>query len=170
MSIQIAGNYLNVVQLQERMDDTVFSYIDTTQKWDKAYPSLDNLLNQAVTFFKDYVESSNGELPKSNTYWNLFMGIASKLIYFNTVSYYRLNDSQQNHVKENVLGSLIYAANCLPEVCNEVNSEFLKEISQSYEEIEFYNGTKGAFEKMILANNNRFDDCVKSFYEFCQIY
>lgn len=168
MSIQIAGNFLNVVQLQERMDDTVFNYIDTTQKWEKAYASLDDLLNQAVTFFKDYVVRSNGELPKSNTYWNLFIGITSKLIYFSSISYYHLNNKQQHDVKKQVLRSLTYAANCLPEVRNELNHEFLKEISQSYEEIELYQNTKGAFEEMILTQNNRFEECLKSFYEYCR--
>lgn len=167
---QISNKVLNLVQLQDRMEELVFNHIDTSQKWDKAYSGLTELLNQSVSYFNQSVENNKGELPKANTFWALFMDIESKLIYFNTLSYLRLKENQLDSIKGNILRLLVQAANCIPEVQKETNTEFLDEICNCYEEIENYNGKKGELKRIILAQNNRLDACLSSFKEFSETY
>ncbi|MBD8026795.1 hypothetical protein H9636_08995 [Ureibacillus sp. Re31] len=153
---------LNLVELNDRMEEIVFNYIDTTQNWKKAYTNLDELVKSAVNHF-NHVVQANGELPKENTYWVLYMNVVCKLLYFHTISNYHLQMNIDQDVKKEVLNLLTVAANCIPDVHMEDNAEFLKELATSYENIELYNGKQGEFEKMIVAQNNRVIDCIKTF-------
>lgn len=161
-------NTLNLFQLKERMEESVFNYIDTIQKWEQAYASLDELVTISVKYFDDYMKM-NGEIPKGNTFWVLFMSVASKLIYFHTIAYFHLKGNERAEIQKEVLELLTIAANCIPEVQKEANVEFLKEIAISYEEIALNNVKKGHFEKIILTQNNRIKDCLNNFTEFTKL-
>lgn len=160
--IQVSDNILNLAQLQDKMDDIVFNHLDTTQNWKRAYEGLDELLLQAISYFKVQVEEANGTLPKGTVYWNLFMDIVSKIIYFRTSAEKHLVDFNNPSEKEKVLYTLKVAANCLPNV-QKGNKEFLQEIAQFYEEIELFEGKEGAFEQFYLSKNNSIEDCLKNF-------
>ncbi len=160
---------LNLLQLKETMDEIVFDYIDSTQKWEKAYEEIDELLNNTVNFYNNHVIKEGG-VPKQNTYWVLFMDIASKLIYFHTMAYYQLKKQQNLDVSKEVLQLYKIAANCIPDVRKLANAEFLIEVAQRYEEIELYNGKQGEFERIILEQNNRANDCINAFRKFTNIY
>ena len=161
---------INLFQLKERMDEYVFNFIDSTQKWEKAYVSLDELVAISVDYFQRYLKE-NGQLPKGNTFWVLFMDVASKLIYFHTMALYHLkkNDSEETFQKK-VIKLYTMAANCIPEINKEANKEFLKEISISYESIELFDGIQGEFEKVIKNKNNQIQDCLATFNEFSTFY
>ena len=81
MTISISNNVLNLADLQQQMDEAIFDYIDSKPNWDKAYILLDEMLEQTTKYFLTVVESK-GNLPKSTTYWILFMELNAKLIYF----------------------------------------------------------------------------------------
>lgn len=164
----LTNKTLNLVQLKDEMDEIIFNYIDTTQKWEVAYSLLDELLKSAVDYFNRYVKAY-GELPKENTYWVLFLDIVSKIIYFHTIAYYQLNVKQQQDVKEQTIQLLTTAANCIPDVNKEVNAEFLNEIASSYDKIQASIGEQGAFEKMIINQKNRASDCIKEFEKFSEL-
>lgn len=158
-------NVLSLFQLEARMDEIVFDYIDTSQKYETAKAKLDELVNSMVEYFSDHVKV-NGDLPKGNTYWVLFMNVASKLIYFHTISYYHLKVEQKEDVKNEVIELLRIAANCLPNVHEEGNAEFLDEVAKSFEEIQPDHGKHGDFKKMILDQNNRPKDCFEAFLKY----
>lgn len=160
--IQVSDNILNLVQLQEKLDGVVFDYLDTTQNWKKAFVELDALLKQAISYYQQQVEEKKRNLPKGNVYWVLFMDIASKLIYFRTVAEKNLIDLSDATNKDHILFNLKVAANCLPNV-QKGNSEFLQEIAQSYEEIELFEGQRGAFEQFYFSQNNSIEQCLENF-------
>jgi hypothetical protein len=153
---------LNLIQLKEEMDGIVFNYIDTSQKWDVAHTQLDELLKNAIDYFDSYTKA-NGDLPKENTYWVLFLNFGYKLIYFHTISYYQLKGCDNEEVKERVVELLTLAANCIPNVKKRSHGEFLNEIARSLEEIQQEPKIQGEFEKSILEQNNQVKDCILSF-------
>lgn len=160
--IQVSDNILNLAQLQDKMDGVVFDHLDTTQNWQRAYDDLDALLLQAISYFNTQVKESNGNIPNGSVYWNLFMDIVSKIIYFRTFAEKNLVDFNNASDKEKVLYNLKIAANCLPNV-QKGNKEFLQEIAQFYEEIELFEGKEGAFEQFYFLQNNAIDDCLRNF-------
>lgn len=160
--IQVSDNILNLAQLQDKMDGIVFDHLDTTQNWQRAYDDLDALLLQAIAYYKAQVKEANGNIPKGTVYWNLFMDIVSKIIYFRTFALKNLVDLNNASEKETVLFNLKVAANCLPNI-QKGNKDFLQEIAQFYEEIELFEGEEGAFEQFYFEQNNSIDDCLKNF-------
>lgn len=164
----ITGKSLNLLQLKEQMDEVVFNYIDTSNKWERAYSELDGLLISIVDFFNSQITSEG--LPKQNTYWILFMDITSRLIYFHTFAFYQMKKLQQEDVTKEVLQSYLIAANCIPDVRKLANAEFLLEVAHSFEEIELYKGKQGEFERAILEQNNQASDCIEAFLNFTKTY
>jgi len=155
-------NTLYVLQLKEQVDETVFNYIDTSEKWDVAYAKLDALLKEAIVNFENYMEV-NGEKPKEDTTSVLFLNGLFKLVYFHTISYYHLEDNKQNEKRAKVLELLILAANCIPNVAKGNFADYLKEIANSYEEISQVEGKQQEFEKAIIEQNNKISDCFAAF-------
>ncbi|KGR86391.1 hypothetical protein CD30_19010 [Ureibacillus massiliensis 4400831 = CIP 108448 = CCUG 49529] len=166
--LSITGKDLNLLKFKEDMDEIVFNYIDTTQKWEKAYSQLDELLNGAVDYFNSHITGVG--MPKQNTYWVLFMDITSKLIYFHTLAYQQLKMIQNEDVTKEVLQLYLVAANCIPDVQKLANAEFLMEVAHSYEELKLYNDKQGEFEKVLLKQNNSADKCIQAFYEFTKSF
>ncbi|KGR74465.1 hypothetical protein [Ureibacillus sinduriensis] len=155
-------NTVNLLQLKEQLDEIVFNYIDTNQKWDIAYSKLDSLLKKVLGYYESYMKA-NGDNPKENTTANLLLNMSYKLIFFHTVSYYRLKETNQEAVKVRVLELLSLAANCIPDVQKENHAEYLEEIAEVYSEISKVQGSQQKFVEGILEKNNRITDCFASF-------
>ena len=151
-----------LLQIKEQLDEIVFNYIDTSQKWEVAYTKLDALIEKATIYYNGFMEAY-GDKPKENTTAILFLNISFKLIYFHTISFYHLKETNQEVVKEQVLELLTLAANCIPDVQKENHAEYLNEIAKSYEEISQVKGKQAEFERSILEQNNRIGDCF-NFY------
>ncbi|RTQ95858.1 hypothetical protein [Lysinibacillus telephonicus] len=166
--ISVTSKALNLLQLKETMDEIVFNHIDSAQKWEKAYNELNELINSTVHFFNSHVTKEG--VPRQSTYWVLFMDIASRLIYFHTVAYHHLKKEQNEEVTKDILQLYTLAANCIPDVRKLASAEFLMEVAQSYEELEYYKGKQGEFERVILEQNNRATDCINAFSKFAKIY
>nr|WP_106780092.1 hypothetical protein [Lysinibacillus timonensis] len=164
--IQVKNGLLNLPQLQAKMDEMVFDYIDSSQKWEKAYKGLDNLLQQTVSNFANYIDRQNGSFPESNVYWNLFADILAQLIYFKTLAQKQISDMKIPEVKEYILYSYTVAAKCIIHF----QEHLLDEISKSFEDVELLNGKEGAFKEAIKNANNDLDKCLKQFYEFSISY
>lgn len=159
---QISQNYLNIVQLQEELDGILFNYIDTLQKWEKAFEELKRLLEEITTYFKNYVESKNGQLPENEMYWSLFMDIVSKIIYFKTVAYLNLVKDLDEEQKTLIKNAFHDAANCLPNVQGR-NKEFLQEIGQTYHQL----FDDEEFERIYLEKNKSLKECLEFFKGYC---
>lgn len=162
MSIKITNEMLNVGKIQNVMNQTVFDYVDTTQKSEKAYEILDDLLHQAVNYFNDQLEKNNGELPKRSTYWPLFMDVTSKLIYFNGLTHAQLIDKADNEACKHIVEMYKIAARCLPNTTTEENSDFLEEIQNSA------NLLLG--ESVTLETSSTLEACLAEFKELSQTY
>lgn len=163
--IQVSNNFLNLVQLQEQLDGILFDYIDTSQKWDKAYEEIDYLLIELITYFNTQIQRSNGNLPEGDVYWTLFMDIASRLIYFKSVALMNLVGNNSAEQKVMIKNALHEAANCLPNVQSR-NLDFLQEISQTYGQI--FGDSQREFEQIYLEKNNSLKDCLASFNQYCR--
>lgn len=166
VNIQITNNMLNLATLQNKMDETVFNYVDTTVNWQKAYAILDDLLHQTVNYFNQYIEQRNGELPTSNSYWTLFMNIASRLIYFNGMTHAKLIDIQDEGAKNNIENLYKISVTCMPNSRLEQNEQLLEEIVASYLELE-PNGERAHILDKVGSSG---EDCIQSFYELCKTY
>ncbi|RUL57109.1 hypothetical protein [Lysinibacillus antri] len=164
--VPMANNALNILSLKESMDEIIFNYIDTSKNWEKAYSSIGELLDDAVEYFSNYVKGNNGQLPNENTYWVLFMDLTSKLLYFQTLAFFRLKLQRKEVVSEEIKTLFLLAANCIPDVQKIVNAQFLNEVGRTYEEIELYDGKEGGFERLILKQNNRAKDCLEAFSNY----
>ncbi|MEO4052168.1 hypothetical protein [Solibacillus sp. CAU 1738] len=159
LSIPVTNNILNVAQLQENMNETVFNYIDSTQNWHKAYSELNNLVHQVTQYFNNWVEKE-GELPKGSTYWTIFMDIVARLIYFYGLAQEYLIEEQGEALKEEILNIYTVAANCMPDVQSEDNQDFLEEIKKSYLQL---NTTE---HNTLLLNPRTINNCIATFSEF----
>ncbi|MFC7684569.1 hypothetical protein [Ureibacillus sp. GCM10028918] len=152
----------DLLQLKEQLDEIVFNYIDTSQKWEVAYSKLDSLLENVTAYYDSYMEA-NGDKPKENTTAVLFLNVSYKLIYFHTISFYHLKETNQEVVKERVLELLTLAANCIPDVNKENHIAYLQEIAASFEEISNIQGKQQEFEKLNLERNSSIVDCFDTF-------
>lgn len=162
MSIKITNDLLNLGTVQNVMNQTVFDYVDTTQKNEKAYGILDNLLHQVVNYFNSQLENNNGEIPKRSTYWPLFMDIAAKLIYFNGLTHARLIDPSDKEASLHVVEMYKIAIRCLPNPKTEENGEFLEEIQKSAELL--------LGEPITLEPSNTLDECLAQFKQLAHTY
>ncbi|CAM5195404.1 Dimeric dUTPase (All-alpha-NTP-PPase superfamily) OS=Ureibacillus acetophenoni OX=614649 GN=SAMN05877842_102309 PE=4 SV=1 [Ureibacillus acetophenoni] len=164
--IEVKNGLINVAQLQEKVDEIIFDYIDTSKNWAKAHKGLNNLYQQTVRFFVDYVDNQNGSIPKGNVYWTLFAEIVARITYFKTLAERHLKDLQTDVDVENIIKGYSAAANCLPNVKVIKEHDLLDEISESFEEIHLQDGVKGNFKQSIIENNNTIQENLKAFYHF----
>lgn len=164
MDIHKKSNILSLASLQERLDSTVFDYVDTTQNWGKAKVNLQDLLGEAVDHFTKYMKE-NKDLPKSSPFWVLFMGLASRLVYFNALVDENLMDQRNDQEKAEILHAYKVAANCLPNIQFEDNADFLSEIQKSFKGLNKTNA-----EPQIENGVRSLHDCLIVFYEFTETY
>ncbi|MER2000677.1 MAG: hypothetical protein ABS882_12965 [Lysinibacillus sp.] len=121
---------LNLAKLQSELDKIVFENIDTGRNWEKAQTFLLELQSQCEAFYDGYIKGNDGQLPKANSYWALFMDIISKITYFTAFVQQQLEqDVQSLPVKYEAAAS--YLPNCQHEGC----IEFYEEICTSYESV-----------------------------------
>lgn len=162
MSIKITNEILNVGTLQHVMNQTVFDYVDTSQKSEKAYEILDDLLHQAVNYFNEQLEKYDGELPKRSTYWPLFMDVTSKLVYFNGLTHAQLIDSTDEDARLHIVEMYKISARCLPNVKSEENGEFLEEIAKSTALL--------LGESVTLETSSTLEECLAQFKQLAHTY
>lgn len=162
MSIKITNELLNVGTVQNVMNQTVFDYVDTTQKSEKAYAILDDLLHQVVNYFNDQLEKNNGEFLKRSTYWPLFMDVAAKLVYFNGLTHAQLIDPNDKEASLHIVEMYQIAARCLPNPTTEENVEFLAEIQKSAMLL--------LGETVALETSSTLDACLTQFKQLAQTY
>lgn len=162
MNIKISNDLMNLGTLQNIMNQTVFDYVDTTQKSAKAYAILDDLLHQVVNYFNEQVERNNGEIPKSLNYWPLFMDVTSKLIYFNGLTHVQLIDKDDVDARKHIIGMYEISARCLPNATTGENAEFLEEIQKSLQQI--------SEQHPALETSKTVEECLNVFYKLAQTY
>lgn len=134
MEIQVIRDHLDIVKLQQKMNDIVFDYLDTSNNYPKAMRGLNPLYTQVTTYYKEYLDNRAGELPSANTYWHLFIDCCAKLCYFLAVStYYSSNELQKTPEKVEQL--LTIAAYSLPSIDQEENEQLLSAIFALYSEV-----------------------------------
>lgn len=165
--VPMTNEAVKLIRLKEKMDEIIFNDIDTSQNWERAYLSLGELLERFVDYYNTAV--ANDESPKENTFWMMFLDISSKLIFFHSLSYYKMQTEKSVKVIEEVKELFTIAANCIPNVQKIVNAQFLNEIASSYEELELLNVKEGSFERTILIQNNKPQTCFEHFSKFVQL-
>lgn len=162
MTLTISNNVLNLADLQQKMDETIFDYIDSKPNWDKAYIILDEMLEQTTKYFLTVV-GSKGALPKPTTYWVLFMELSAKLIYFTTLALKNRTQKSNGITDELIANRFEIASKCLTNIHTDENELFLQEIKVSFHEVssrEDYDGL----------NYRNVESCIEQFYEFAKAY
>lgn len=160
-------NRINLLQFEKELDDIIFNYIDTSQKWDKAYSELDKLLNDTIGHFQS---SENGEemiTDSANTYSVIFLNLMSRLIYFHTLSYKEMKADTSELSLDNVLSLLSYSVKCMPNTKYEDNQLFLDEIKET---IAKFGGSVEEIDKIAEKNNQDPNSALQSFKEYCQLF
>ncbi|MFJ7646260.1 hypothetical protein ACIQ1H_01855 [Lysinibacillus sp. NPDC097279] len=167
MEIQVIREHLDIVKLQEKMNSTVFDYLDTSNNYTKAMRALTHLYTQATTFYKEYLVAKAGELPKANTYWHLFIDCSAKLCYFLAAStYYSSNELQKTPEKVGRL--LTIAARSLPSIEQEENEELLAAIIALYGEVIKDDDKVAALREEVLAQKGDVKQCLQQFKWFVE--
>lgn len=162
--IEIKNNLLKVTQLQDKVDEIVFDYIDTSKNWGKAYKGLNNLFQQTVQFYGKYVNEHG--IPNTNVYWSLFLDVVGRLIYFKTLAEKHLTDLKTDEDVENIIEGFVVAANCLSNVTENNEHNLLDEISESFEEIQLLDGVKGKFKQAIVDKNNTLEESLSVLFNY----
>ncbi len=164
--IEVKKGLINVAQLQGKVDELIFDYIDTSKNYGKAFKGLNNLFQQTVKFYVSYINEHKGSIPEGNVYWTLFADVTARLIYFKCISEKQLTNLQTDEDVENTLEGYLVAANCLPNTGSITERFLLDEISESYEEIILLDGVKGRFKQSIIEKNNSIRNNLTHLYQY----
>ncbi|MGM9945364.1 MAG: hypothetical protein ACI33M_10500 [Lysinibacillus sp.] len=159
MNIQVKNNILNLAELQEKLNRVVFDYVDTTQKWEKAQEHLQQLQSQMVVYFEQYISRNEGSLPSGNPYWVLFLDLASRLVYFNSLVKQNLMTDFDEAKRNEIANAYEMAAKIFPYKQSEENDEFLEEIEKSLRQIT--NSTR-----LIDKSSYPLSQCIESFHDY----
>lgn len=160
-------NKINILKLQNDLNEIVFNYIDSSQKWDKAYSALDELMSTTIGHFQSSVKKDQINTLPANTYWVLFLNNVSRLIYFHTIAYKEAKANSSELSKETVLSLIQHAVKCLPNTKHEENQQFLEEIKQTVEQL---GGSVEEIDKIAQKNNDDPRSCLTAFSEYCELY
>ena len=159
MKIQVKNNILNLAELQEKLNRVVFDYVDTTQKWEKAQENLQDLQSQMVVYFEQYVSRNDGALPSGNPYWVLFLDLASRLVYFNSLVKQNLVSDLDEATRNEIANAYEMAANIFPYKQSEENDEFLEEIEKSLQQI-----TSNT--RLVDKSSYPLSQCIENFHDY----
>ncbi len=159
MSTRVKSHVLDLEELQEQLNHTVFDHIDTAQNWEKAQDRLQPLYSQAVAYLKENVEENNGAMPKENSHWMLFMHIASRLVYFDTLIKHNMIAPADEASRNRMAEGYITAAKTLPNRQTEYNEEYFSEINKSLEQL-----TAG--EVTVENTAAPLSECLQTFYRY----
>ncbi|MEK4426219.1 GTPase [Solibacillus sp. FSL K6-1523] len=165
MNIEVKNELLNLPSLKFTVDEIVFDHIDTKPNWSKAYSMLDELLQKMANNYNTTIQRNNGEIPKSSTYWVLYMDIAAKLIYFTGLSHAHLIDEQDDEAKLHIVKLYQKSAACLPNATLENNEEFIEELQKSIEEIIPQKDVATE-----ITTNHSIEECLAEFYTLTKTY
>lgn len=159
MSIRVKNSVLDLQEVQEQLDHTVFDHIDTAQNWEKAQGNLQPLYSQTTAYFKEVVANNNGDMPKENSYWMLFMHTASRLVYFDNLTKHNISSPLDEASRHQIADGYVTAAKILPNCQSEYNEEFFDEINKSLQQL-----TEGkvAVEKVPTSLSG----CLQAFYQY----
>lgn len=160
-------NKINILQFQNDLNEIIFDYIDTSQKWDKAYLKLDELLNKTLGHFQSYEQKEEMKSISEDTFWFLFLNNFSRLIYFHTLAYKETKAKSSELSKEMILSLFHYAVKCLPNTKHENNKQFIEEVKRTVEQ---WGGSTDEIDKIVQKNNQDPNSCIASFHEYCQLY
>lgn len=130
MEIQVTNNILNLAALHEKLENTVFDHIDTSQNWQIAINNLSLLNKQLVEYFESVLERTKGRLPKSNPYWALFLDNAAKITFFYYFAKQHIEPELDEATKATILEGYVTAARLLPNNLSEENEELVGEIQK----------------------------------------
>ena len=158
------SNLLNLLSIQNKMEQTVFDYVDTTTNMQKAFTTLDELLHQMVNNFNATVESMEGQLPQSSTYWVLFMDIAARLVYFNGLTSAELINQNDSDAKEHTLNLYKLSAKCMPNPNEENSEQFIEEVIVGIQQLE------GVNDESTLLTSSSMNECLEAFYQLSKTY
>lgn len=158
MEVNITNNVLNIATLQQKMETVVFDYIDSSQNWGIAYQKLSELFTQMVNYFNERVAHENGQLPKVNTYWSLFLNISSQLIYFTALAKQHA-EQLTAETKQNIANAYMAAANILPNATTEEMEEYLDEVQKSYQALTG---------ETLVVGTKKSDDCMAALQSFAK--
>ena len=161
MTLTNSNNVLNLADLQQKMDETIFDYIDSKANWDKAYIILDEMLEQTTKYFLNIVNSKG--LPKPTTYWVIFMELNAKLIYFTTLALKNRTQKSNGITDELIANRFEIASRCLTNIHTDENELFLQEIKASFQEVSSREDYTGL-------NDRKAESCIEQFYEFAKAY
>lgn len=165
MEIQVIRQHLDIVKLQEKVDSIVFDYIDTSNNYKKAMRELNQIYTQVTTFYKDFIDGRNGEIPPINTYWCLFLNCSAKLCYFlASATYYASNELQKTPGKVEKL--LEIAARTLPNIEREENEEFLTAIFALQTEVAADEPKTATLREEVLARKGSGQECLQQLKQF----
>lgn len=159
MNIQIKNNILNLAELQEKLNRVVFDYVDTTQKWEKAQENLQQLQSQMVAYFEQYISRNDGTLPSGNPYWVLFLDLASRLVYFNSLVKQSVVSELDETTRNEVANAYEMAAKIFPYKQSEENDEFLEEIEKSLQQMTDHT-------RLVDKSSYPLSQCMEAFHNY----
>ncbi|MGE7912814.1 hypothetical protein [Lysinibacillus xylanilyticus] len=165
MEIQVIRDHLDIVKLQEKMNNIVFDYLDTSNNYPKAMRELNPLYTQVTTFYKNYVDERAGEIPSANTYWHLFIDCCAKLCYFLAASTYYSSNALQK-TPEKVEQLLTVAAFSLPSIEQEENEQLLLAIFTLYSEVVEDEEKTASLRNVVLEQKGAVKQCLQQFKLF----
>lgn len=159
MNIEVKNNILNLVELQEKLSRVVFDYVDTTQNWEKAQEHLQHLQSQMVVYFEQYISRNDDSLPSGNPYWVLFLDLASRLVYFNSLVKQNVVSDLDEATRNEVANAYEVAAKIFPYKQSEESDEFLMEIEKSLQQI-----TDST--RLVDKSSYSLSKCIENFYDY----
>ncbi|ATP41101.1 GTPase [Solibacillus sp. R5-41] len=165
MNVEMKNELLNLPSLKFTIDEIVFDHIDTKPNWSKAYEMLDEILRKMANNYNVTIHRNNGEIPKSSTYWVLYMDVAAKLIYFTGLSQAHLIDEHDVEAKMQIIKLYQKSAACLPNASLEMNEEFVEELLKSIEQICPQNDVTSE-----ITTNHSIEECLSEFYTLTKTY
>lgn len=128
MNSTVKVKELDIISIQEQVDEIIFNHIDTAANYQEAYKVFAQKLDEMLQFLQRYLQANKLDVPPSNTYWTLFAGLASKLMYFKAYTMWKLD-----HGKVEEMNELFIASACvLPNKETEAAEEILEDISANY--------------------------------------
>ena len=129
MDTTVKAKELDIISIHEQVDEIIFNNIDTAANYQDAYKVLAQKLDEVLQFLKRYLQANKLDVPPSNTYWTLFAGLVSKLMYFKAYTMWKLDHGKVEEMKD-----LFIASACvLPNKETEAAEEILEDISANYD-------------------------------------
>lgn len=125
---------LKVSAMESHLNQVIFDCIDTSEKWDQAEKELVEMERELEQFFVKTIDDNNGELPKENSYWYLFMDVVAKVLYFRSLASSSLKPNDEKVVAKSK-EAMTTVVHTLPNNHLEENEDFLNEVVQTMERL-----------------------------------